>query len=120
MQRQGSRYSRDTKATALAITATSTASQAARELGIPSSTVQRWVQHYTENGDNNWDEDNRDVIELATRKVMQGMEEIPEGQAYKHLMALNAIRGTGIDKVLKQSQPSESTNISVFVGVKVD
>ena len=48
------------------------------------------------------------------------MEEIPEGETYRHLMALNAIRGTGIDKVLKQSQPQETTSISVFVGVKVD
>ena len=121
MQRgHGGKYTRDQKAQALAITAQSNATAAGKQLGIPDSTVRRWVQHYTADGVNNWDDDNRDVIELATRMVMQGMEEIPEGETYRHLMALNAIRGTGIDKILKQTAPSETTSISVFMGVKVD
>ena len=52
MRRQGSKYDTETKATALAIARQSNASRAAREVGIPDSTVRRWIQHYTEAGDN--------------------------------------------------------------------
>ena len=120
MQRQGSRYDRETRATALAIATETSAANAGRELDVPERTVRNWVQHYNaESGRNEWAEDNHDVIERSTSKIMQGMDEIPEGQTYRHLMALNAIRGTSIDKLQKQSTPQGSTNIQVFVGVKV-
>lgn len=101
MQRQGSRYDRETKAKALAIAATSTAAQAARELALPYRTVARWVERYTaENGSNNgWAADNPAVIARATELLMDAMDQIEErGEAYKHVMALNALRGTSIDK----------------------
>ena len=114
MQRQGSRYSRETRAQALALTTATNATNAGRELGVPARTVRNWVQHYNaETGRNEWDEDNHDVIERSTAKIMEGMEGIPEGQAYKHLMALNAIRGTSIDKLQRGSSSSKAATFVV-------
>jgi len=120
MNRQGSRYDRETRATALALATQTNAEAAGRELGVPARTVRQWVQHYNaETGRNEWDQDNADVIERSTAKIIQGMDEIPDGQHHKHLIALNAIRGTSIDKQLKQSAPASGVNVSVFVGVQV-
>ena len=122
MQRQGSRYDRDTKAQALAQAAVSSAAQAARNLELPERTVQRWVERYTaENGGEQWADDNPGVIARATELLHDAMDQIEErGEAYKHVMALNALRGTSIDKEQRANTPTDSTSISVFVGVKVD
>lgn len=122
MERQGSRYDRETKAKALAQAAVSTAAQAARDLQLPERTVQRWVERYTaENGGEQWAADNPGVIARATELLMDAMDQIEErGEAYKHVMALNALRGTSIDKEQRHNDVPTPTNISVFVGVKVD
>ncbi|MCH6556318.1 MAG: helix-turn-helix domain-containing protein, partial [Chloroflexi bacterium] len=100
MQRQGSRYDRETKAQALAQAAVSTAAQAARDLQLPERTVRRWVERYAaENGGEQWAADNPGVIARATELLHDAMDQIEErGEAYKHVMALNALRGTSIDK----------------------
>ncbi|KKM81207.1 hypothetical protein LCGC14_1332000 [marine sediment metagenome] len=114
MQRQGSRYTVEEKATALALARQSTASSAARELEFPESTVRRWVQHYSESGDNQWDEDNVDVIERSTEITMKGLEQLGgRDDIYKHLMALNAIRGTSIDKLQRGSNSSKNATFVV-------
>ena len=123
MQRQGSRYDRETKAQALSLALQSNATSAARELGLSSRTVERWVQHYTaDNADNNeWMTENALVIARSTALTLDGLDIVEsKREADRHLMALNAIRGTAIDKVLKHSAPDASTAINVFVGVKVD
>ena len=105
MQRQGSRYDRETKAQALAQAAVSTAAQAARDLQLPERTVRRWVERYTsENGREQWATDNPGVIARATELLHDAMDQIEErGEAYKHVMALNALRGTSIDKEQRQT-----------------
>ena len=115
MQRQGSRYDRETKAQALAQAAVSSAAQAARSLELPERTVQRWVERYTaENGGEQWAEDNAQVISRATELLMDGLDQLEEdGTAHKNLIALNAIRGTAIDKASKHS--GSTVNIIALV-----
>ena len=118
MERQGSRYDRETKAQALAQAAVSTAAQAARNLQLPERTVQRWVERYlAENdGNNGWADDNRAVISRATELLMDAMDQIEDrGEAYKHVMALNALRGTSIDK---EQRASNGSKAGVFVIVR--
>ena len=105
MQRQGSRYDRETKAQALALVAAQTVAHAARELSVPETTIRRWVRHYTEeNGGEQWADDNAQVISRATELTLDGLDQVEEqGTAHKHLRALNAIRGTAIDKQSKYS-----------------
>ena len=101
MERQGSRYDRETKAQALAMVASGgTAASVGRELSISNSTVARWVQRYTgENDNEQWQADNSAVIARSTELLMDGLDQTEErGEAYKSLIALNAIRGTAIDK----------------------
>ena len=101
MERQGSRYDREMKARALALVASGgTAAGVGRELGISNSTVARWVQRYTgENDNEQWQADNAAVIARSTELLMDGLDQTEErGEAYKSLIALNAIRGTAIDK----------------------
>jgi len=46
-------------------------------------------------GNNGWAEDNRAVISRATEPLMDAMDQIEDrGEAYKHLIWLNALRGT--------------------------
>ena len=116
MERQGSRYDRETKAQALALVASgSTAARTGRELGVNERTVARWVERYTsENDSEQWQDDNASVISRSTEILQDGLDQVEElGIAHKHLIALNAIRGTAIDK---QSQHSGGTvNIIALV-----
>ena len=122
MERQGSRYDLETKAEALAIAATSTAATAARSRQLPERTVQRWVERYVaDNGGEQWAADNPAVISRATELLMDGMDQIEaRGEAYKHMLALNALRGTSIDKEQRHKDGGTPANVTVFVGVKVD
>lgn len=115
MQRQGSRYDRETKAQALALVAAQTVAHAARELSVPETTIRRWVRHYTEeNGGEQWADDNAQVISRATELTLDGLDQVEEqGTAHKHLIALNAIRGTAIDKASKHS--GSTVNIIALV-----
>ena len=101
MERQGSRYDREMKARALALVASGgTAAGVGRELGISNSTVARWVQRYPgENENEQWQADNAAGSARSTEPLMDGLDQSEErGEACKSLIALNAIRGTAIDK----------------------
>ena len=102
---QGSKYTTEIKAQAVAIATGSTAAQAARELQLPYRTVARWIQTYAaQPGNEEWADANRQVISRSTELTLDGLDQLEErGEAYKNLIALNAIRGTAIDKQSKYS-----------------
>ena len=115
---QGSKYTTEIKAQAVAIATGSTAAQAARELQLPYRTVARWIQTYAaQPGNEEWADANRQVISRSTELTLDGLDQLEErGEAYKNLIALNAIRGTAIDKQSKYS--GGTVNIIALVAAR--
>ena len=122
-----SQYSCETKAEVLALVRQGEpADRAGAACGVPARTAQLWAKRFRQIAA---EEGDREIIDEDYRLALRSSQLIhdaydsieEEGNAAKHLIALNAIRGTAIDKLLKR-QPGQAsqTTISVFVGVKVD
>lgn len=108
-----SQYNVDTKAQALALMAQGeTAEAAAAALRLPARTVQHWRQRWRqiaaeEDDPKLLEEDYRialrysELLHLAADHI--GEDESGE-RAAKSLIAINAVRGTAIDKILRRRE----------------
>lgn len=88
------------------------------EAGVPLRTVQRWRRDMAQRDAEQWQPDNVQAIHMSTDLIMDAMQDIKEdGDAKKHLIALNAIRGTAIDKMQRAQSPDSGTpNVMVVLG----
>ncbi len=122
-----SQYSSETKAEVLALVRQGeTADRAGAACGVPARTAQLWAKRFREIAA---EEGDREIIDEDYRLALRSSQLIhdaydsieEEGNAAKHLIALNAIRGTAIDKLLKRQPYAQGVpSVTVFVGVKVD
>ena len=115
-------HPREIKAQALVLVDKGYSAQhAARELNIPERSVQRWTERFRALSDNEDDRLRQDHYRLAQRCVelthdgLDGIEE--DGDAKKHLITLNAILGTNVDKILKRApaSPIQAQNVLIVV-----
>jgi hypothetical protein len=116
-----SQYSTEIKAQALALVRQGeTAQNAARILRLPERTVQSWAARLRQIA---VEQDDRELLDedyrLALRSsalIHNAYDTIEEsGEEHKHLISLNAIRGTAIDKIIKRNQSNTQVNIGQFV-----
>lgn len=112
---QGSRYSAKEVGTALALVqAGAKTKEAAQHVGADPATVRRWVQRMRELNPEEWVPENVVSIHMATDLIQDGMQAIKQdGDAKSHLIALNAIRGTAIDKM--QRTGSDGAQVAVRI-----
>lgn len=115
-----SQYSTEDKAQALALVATGLpASHAAERLGIPERTVSFWAlrmrQIAAEEGDREIVDEDYRIIRRSQDLIQDGLDNIHEsGEAHKHLIALNAIKGTAQDKRSRDSSISTHGPTIIF------
>ena len=125
-----SQYSTETKAEVLALVRQGEpADRAGAACGVPARTAQLWAKRFRQIAA---EEGDREIIDEDYRLALRSSQLIhdaydsieEEGTAQKHLIALNAIRGTAIDKLLKRDAPRDTERrpfaIIVQIGEKAD
>lgn len=110
-----SQYDTETHAQALAlIQLGKPASHVAQDLQLPERTVQnwalRWRQIAAEEGDRILTDEDYRLAVRTSHLIHDALDQL-EGRpdTYKHLVSLNVIRGTAIDKILKRKQGAQPT-----------
>lgn len=116
---QGSKYSAKEIGQALAMHAQGEkVPMIAKQRGCTPETVHNWIRKFKELSSEEVMDENLQVIHISTDLTIEGMMQIKEdGDAKKHLVALNAIRGTAIDKLQRAQSPIDvDAKVMVIVG----
>ena len=116
-----SQYSSETKVEVLALVRQGEpADRAGAACGVPARTAQLWARRFREIAA---EEGDREIIDEDYRLALRSSQLIhdaydsieEEGNAAKHLIALNAIRGTAIDKLLTRNRGNTRSGSFVIV-----